>query len=428
MRYLDVGASPEQVGLNITADTESRYLLAATGRQTIRGPKTMQTPAMSPIFPKSANDAVPKKAFAEKVRCIGNTVVYAFTINAKNIQDKYITLVTPIAPNQAASLEILSLDGAAGLAFNQDFGVKQNPNGEIDKLTWEGYELERPGAIFEGQIMIISYVTCRESLYDNSINTNKLFLARVPRVPRAVDAMDGANQALHDAYAEWVTPPLQIKAKDSEQQLELLRLSNGEIRRVTLPTISGDFSLTLSSFKGRLILYAVPTLGVIKESLIRVMPPSDSGMTAARSLELEYPFVSKTFRVYEYSPTQDKWVFRLEHDIAADLEPYRSYRLFSFGRYLPIYMRILPLPNNRLGIYASWAALKPPSYEQENMQTVAILKTFDSEYGFVKGYKFAHSGALQNHSPWREPMPLYYNGIPRVINDKLVPCFGYFYP
>lgn len=107
----------DQVGLNITQDTETRQLVSLSNPQTIMGEKTFAVPPRSNAYPVMQDDAVSKKALLESTRCATGTITDVITVTAEDIQNGYVSLSKDIAPGKTASLEIIEFEGAAGLAL-----------------------------------------------------------------------------------------------------------------------------------------------------------------------------------------------------------------------------------------------------------------------------------------------------------------------
>ena len=65
-KMLDIGPGKDQVGLNITQDTETRQLVSLFNPQTIVGEKTFAVPPRSNAYPVMQDDAVSKKALLHR--------------------------------------------------------------------------------------------------------------------------------------------------------------------------------------------------------------------------------------------------------------------------------------------------------------------------------------------------------------------------
>ena len=284
-KMLDIGPSKDQVGLNVTQDTETRQLVSLSNPQTIVGEKTFSVPPRSNAYPVMQNDAVSKKALLESTRCATGTITDVITVTAEDIQNGYVSLSKSIAPGKTASLEIIEFEGAAGLALNQDFGIVTNPDGSVNKLQWQGWPLGRPGMMVEGQRMVVRYNTCKKSLYGVP-DISSMFMARVED---KADPESFINEHLNKNYI--------VTVDDSEKHLELIRLSNGETIRIKLPQITGSSGLGLTCAGGKLLLYSTP------------VPQIEDIGEALRS---RYPFVTGAFNVYEYDG--NGWMLKLTWD------------------------------------------------------------------------------------------------------------------
>ena len=65
-KLLNIGPGINQVGLNVTADTEARQLMHSGGTQVITGEKIFTVPPQSPGYPIFTDSAVPKNSLDRK--------------------------------------------------------------------------------------------------------------------------------------------------------------------------------------------------------------------------------------------------------------------------------------------------------------------------------------------------------------------------
>ena len=363
-KLLNIGPGINQVGLNVTADTEARQLMHSGGNQVITGEKIFTVPPQSPGYPIFTDSAVPKKALLENTRCAAMTVTDIFNITREDLQNGYVTLSQNVAPGKNASLEIVEFEGAPGLALNQDFGLMTNPDGSINKLQWQGWALGRPGVMIEGQRMVVRYSACRDSLY-GKLDMTTIFMARVED---KADPESFINQHLNKNHI--------VTVDDSEKHIELVRLSNGETIRIKLPQITGSSGLGLTSAGGKLLLYSTPVPQI-----------EDIGQNGLyRVLRSRYPFVSGAFNVYEYDG--NGWILKLTDDMHDEFDAMKTLELVdSLGEY-PLLMDVVPVGRDKLGLYMSWRSTKyvmdtEHGYQEHDGECVAELKIFGPDYHHV---------------------------------------------
>lgn len=354
-KMLDIGPSKDQVGLNVTQDTETRQLVSLSNPQTIVGEKTFSVPPRSNAYPVMQNDAVSKKALLESTRCATGTITDVITVTAEDIQNGYVSLSKSIAPGKTASLEIIEFEGAAGLALNQDFGIVTNPDGSVNKLQWQGWPLGRPGMMVEGQRMVVRYNTCKKSLY-GAPDISSVFMARVED---KADPESFINKHLNKNYI--------VTVDDSEKHLELIRLSNGETIRIKLPQITGSSGLGLTCAGGKLLLYSTP------------VPQIEDIGEALRS---RYPFVTGAFNVYEYDG--NGWMLKLTDDMHDEFEALKDVDLVDYKSLYPLLMDVVPVGKEDLGLYMSWRSVAEHTglFEQRGVDCVAALKIFGKDHQY----------------------------------------------
>lgn len=363
-KMLDIGPSKDQVGLNVTQDTETRQLVSLSNPQTIVGEKTFSVPPRSNAYPVMQNDAVSKKALLESTRCATGTITDVITVTAEDIQNGYVSLSKSIAPGKTASLEIIEFEGAAGLALNQDFGIVTNPDGSVNKLQWQGWPLGRPGMMIEGQRMVVRYNTCKKSLYGTPDISN-MFMARVED---KADPESFINEHLNKNYI--------VTVDDSEKHLELIRLSNGETIRIKLPQITGSSGLGLTCAGGRLLLYSTPVPQI-----------EDIGASGSRRvLRSRYPFATGAFNVYEYDG--NGWVLKLTDDMHDEFEALKDVDFVDPAGLYPLLMDVVPVGKDDLGLYMSWRSVAEYVVangvydEKGGVDCIAALKIFGKDYRY----------------------------------------------
>ena len=363
-KMLDIGPGKDQVGLNITQDTETRQLVSLFNPQTIVGEKTFAVPPRSNAYPVMQDDAVSKKALLESTRCVTGTITDVITVTAEDIQNGYVSLSKDIAPGKTASLEIIEFEGAAGLALNQDFGVVTNPDGSVNKLQWQGWPLGRPGMMVEGQRMVVRYNTCKKSLY-GAPDISSVFMARVED---KADPESFINEHLNKNYI--------VTVDDSEKHLELIRLSNGETIRIKLPQITGSSGLGLTSAGGKLLLYSTPVPQI-----------EDIGKNGwYRALRSRYPFANGAFNVYEYDG--NGWVLKLTDDMHDEFEALKGVDLVDPAGEYPLLMDVVPVGKDDLGLYMSWRSVAEyvvanGDYDEKGgVDCIAALKIFGKDYQY----------------------------------------------
>ena len=358
-KMLDIGPSKDQVGLNVTQDTETRQLVSLSNPQTIVGEKTFSVPPRSNAYPVMQNDAVSKKALLESTRCATGTITDVITVTAEDIQNGYVSLSKSIAPGKTASLEIIEFEGAAGLALNQDFGVVTNPDGSVNKVQWQGWPLGRPGMMIEGQRMVVRYNTCKKSLYGTPDISN-MFMARVED---KADPESFINEHLNKNYI--------VTVDDSEKHLELIRLSNGETIRIKLPQITGSSGLGLTCAGGKLLLYSTPVPQI-----------EDIG----GALCSRYPFVTGAFNVYEHDG--NGWMLKLTDDMHDEFEALKDVDLVDPANLYPLLMDVVPVGKEDLGLYMSWRSVAEYVVangvydEKGGVDCIAALKIFGKDYQY----------------------------------------------
>lgn len=354
-KMLDIGPGKEQVGLNVTQDTETRQLVSLSKPQTIVGEKTFSVPPRSNAYPVMQDDAVSKKVLLESTRCVTGTITDVITVTAEDIQNGYVSLSKSIAPGKTASLEIIEFEGASGLALNQDFGIVTNPDGSVNKLQWQGWPLGRPGMLIEGQRMVVRYNTCKKSLYGTPDISN-MFMARVED---KADPESFINEHLNKNYI--------VTVDDSEKHLELIRLSNGETIRIKLPQITGSSGLGLTCAGGKLLLYSTPVPQI-----------EDIG----GALCSRYPFATGAFNVYEHDG--NGWVLKLTDDMHDEFEALKDVDLVDPANLYPLLMDVVPVGKEDLGLYMSWRSVAEHTgvYEQRGVDCVAALKIFGKDYQY----------------------------------------------
>lgn len=363
-KMLDIGPGKEQVGLNVTQDTETRQLVSLSKPQTIVGEKTFSVPPRSNAYPVMQDDAVSKKVLLESTRCVTGTITDVITVTAEDIQNGYVSLSKDIAPGKTASLEIIEFEGASGLALNQDFGVVTNPDGSVNKLQWQGWPLGRPGMIVEGQRMVVRYNTCKKSLYGVP-DISSMFMARIED---KADPESFINQHLNKNYI--------VTVDDSEKHLELIRLSNGDTIRIKLPQITGSSGLGLTCAGGRLLLYSTPVPQI-----------EDIGASGSRRvLRSRYPFATGAFNVYEYDG--NGWVLKLTDDMHDEFEALKDVDFVDPARIYPLLMDVVPVGKDDLGLYMSWRSVAEYVVangvydEKGGVDCIAALKIFGKDYQY----------------------------------------------
>lgn len=358
-KMLDIGPGKEQVGLNVTQDTETRQLVSLSNPQTIVGEKTFSVPPRSNAYPVMQDDAVSKKVLLESTRCVTGTITDVITVTAEDIQNGYVSLSKDIAPGKTASLEIIEFEGASGLALNQDFGAVTNPDGSVNKLQWQGWPLGRPGMMIEGQRMVVRYNTCKKSLYGTPDISN-MFMARVED---KADPESFINEHLNKNYI--------VTVDDSEKHLELIRLSNGETIRIKLPQITGSSGLGLTCAGGKLLLYSTPVPQI-----------EDVG----GALCSRYPFVTGAFNVYEHDG--NGWMLKLTDDMHDEFEALKDVDLVDYERIYPLLMDVVPVGKDDLGLYMSWRSVAEYVVangvydEKGGVDCIAALKIFGKDYQY----------------------------------------------
>lgn len=171
-KLLDIGPSPDQVGLNVLLDRNGHQLIRG-GDQTFGGAKTFAVPPRVENAEFLTNDtAITKRMLLEYTRCVGEVFEEVLTVTDQDLANGYIKLSKNIAPGQADSLEIVYYEGAAALTVGLDFGYVTDGDKPVNKLKWDGYTLGQPGRVVVGQEIHVRYNTCRpgpESHYTGRI-------------------------------------------------------------------------------------------------------------------------------------------------------------------------------------------------------------------------------------------------------------------